>query len=240
MPFFEVGGAVLSSLIISPLMTCIDVSIIQSQLNKISFWDSFKKTNIQFYNGQLPFLRPCGIMNLVYSSTFLTANMTEYVYRKKNTHEEVLKTQILINTSLVNMLAISYKDAQYARLFQNKAYANIPFSSLALFGVRDILTIGSSFVMKRDVNRFLKEEFNLRPNFADFVSSFVLPISAQIFSTPLHILAIDFIHNQDKKVLDRMKEIQKLYWRVCIGRMARVIPAFGVGGFLNDMIRKQD
>ena len=37
---------------------------------------------------------------------------------------------------------------------------------------------------------------------------------------------------------NRMAEIGKGYFSVSFGRMLRIIPAFGVGGYINDVIRE--
>ena len=36
----------------------------------------------------------------------------------------------------------------------------------------------------------------------------------------------------------RMQAVSKGYASVCSGRVLRIIPAFGVGGFLNDMVKE--
>jgi hypothetical protein len=35
-----------------------------------------------------------------------------------------------------------------------------------------------------------------------------------------------------------MKEVAKGYMSVCSGRVMRIIPAFGVGGYLNDRVKE--
>jgi len=35
-----------------------------------------------------------------------------------------------------------------------------------------------------------------------------------------------------------MKEVVKGYMSVCSGRVMRIIPAFGVGGYLNDRVKE--
>lgn len=78
MVLYQITGALVSSALISPIMTCIDISIIQSQIKHCSFKKSLLQTNIGLLNGSLPFRKPFLIMNLVYSSTYLTANLTEH------------------------------------------------------------------------------------------------------------------------------------------------------------------
>jgi hypothetical protein len=239
MPLYEITGALLSSVIISPIMTCIDVSIIQSQMKHLSFLEAFRKTNLQFHLKIIPFYRPCFIMNNVYTSTYMTANLSEFYCKKNRVDKETSRWWILFPTSIVNIIGVAYKDIQYSKIFQTKIY---PFhwKPYGLFAIRDMMTIGSSFILKKDTTEFLVKTCHLPANISDFISSLSLPIIAQIFSTPIHIFSIDMIQRPKMLWQERIRHIQKIYWGVCLGRIVRVIPAFGLGGFLNDMIKKKD
>jgi hypothetical protein len=172
-------------------------------------------------------------MFFVYSSTYTTANLTQY-YCKQN--EIDYKTPTLITTSLVNMLSIGYKDKEFSKIFKNVLH-KMPLSSYMLFGLRDILTISSSFIFKQDFTHYLH---NYIPyNSADFISSLTLPITCQIISTPLHILAIDKYQHPTNTWRERIRNIKDSYKSVCSGRIIRVIPAFCIGGFINDMLRER-
>ena len=71
------------------------------------------------------------------------------------------------------------------------------------------------------------------------IASFGVPMFAQLFSTPLHILAMDIFDNPVSNFKNRMAAISKGYASVCSGRMLRIIPAFGVGGFINDWVNEK-
>lgn len=233
MPTYELFCGFTSSLIVSPIMTLIDTAIIKSQLNKISFKQSLLDTTNDYSNKKIKFHRPFGIMLFVYSSTYSTANLTES-YCKNNQIDYKIPT--LLSTSLVNIIAIGYKDKEYSKIFNNK-YNIFPKKSFGLFAIRDMLTISSSFIYKRDLISILDKY--MPHNSADFFASLILPISAQIVSTPLHILAIDLYQRPDINFNDRIKNIRNMYISVCTGRVIRVIPAFCLGGFINDMLRNR-
>ena len=233
----DVLSGFFSSTFISPFMAVIHISIIKSQIDKNNLKQSYKNV-INEYNGK-KFMKPYCIMNMVYSSTYITANITQ-TYCKKNNIDYNIPT--LFFTSIVNMFMIAYKDKEYSKLLIKKNITgsnpvikiNFPIKSYLLFGMRDITTIFSSFVMKQDLVHKLEKYTS--HNVADLSASFLLPISAQLISTPLHILAIDFYNNPNNNLNNRLQNIKKLYKNVCFGRMIRVIPAFGVGGFLNDYL----
>jgi hypothetical protein len=61
----------------------------------------------------------------------------------------------------------------------------------------------------------------------------------QIFSTPLHLYGLDLYNRQEKGIplKNRLEFIQKEYVKTVLARMARIFPAFGVGGVLNKKVR---
>jgi hypothetical protein len=84
----------------------------------------------------------------------------------------------------------------------------------------------------------LEAEHGLSHNNADLAASFAVPMIAQLASTPLHILSLDIYSHPESPFRMRMKEIAKGYMSVCSGRVLRIIPAFGVGGYLNDQVKE--
>lgn len=233
MPFNEIFSAITSSLIISPIMTIIDTSIIKSQINKLDFKKSLLENVNSYLNRQINFTKPFNIMLFVYTSTYSTANLVE-LYCKKNDVDYKIPT--LLTTTIVNIITIGYKDKEYSKIFNSKK-SLFTKTSYGLFAIRDILTISSSFVFKNDVKEYLH---NYMPNnAADLIASMTLPIMAQTISTPLHILAIDIYQRPNINLGDRIKNIKSSYLSVCSGRVIRVIPAFCIGGFINDMLRNK-
>lgn len=233
MPLYELFCGLTSSLIVSPIMTLIDTAIIKSQLNKINFKQSLIETTNDYYNKKIKFHRPFGIMLFVYSSTYSTANIVEFCCKYENIDYRI---PTLISTSVVNILTIGYKDKEYSKIFNNK-HNVFPRASFGLFAIRDMLTVSSSFVYKKDLIDILNEY--LPHNMADFFASLTLPIVAQTISTPIHILAIDLYQRPTANFKNRIKNIKKMYGTVCTGRIIRVIPAFCLGGFINDMLRNR-
>jgi hypothetical protein len=134
-----------------------------------------------------------------------------------------------------------YKDIQFSKLFHqsNQNKVNLKgshFNSYSLFAIRDMMTISSEFILKPDLNRYLENKYNISHNKADFISSMTLPIITQLFSTPIHILSINYLQKPEISFSQRLQHIKNIYYGVCIGRMIRVIPAFCIGGFMNDIL----
>jgi len=240
----EIKSALISSACISPIMTIIDMSVIQSQIKHISFGKSLITTQKNIFNRTLPFFRPLYTMNFVYSSTYITANCSNYLVKNKYI-ENNGKYFVLFSTSLVNIASIAYKDIQYSKYFHNPNQQNIHlrsnhFNSYSLFAIRDMMTISSAFIFKQDMNKYLEKKYKISHRKADFISSMTLPIVTQCFSTSIHILSIDYLQKPEITFKERIQHIKNIYWSVCIGRMIRVIPAFCMGGFLNDLLLQKN
>lgn len=233
MPLYEISCASISSLVVSPIMTIIDTAIIQSQIKKIQLKDAVVNTINDYSTKRMKFNRPFGIMFFVYSSTYATANLTNLACKKMNID---YKIPTLIATSLVNIAAISYKDKEYTKLF-NQTRNSFPRASYGLFALRDMTTIASSFIFKNDVANELNTY--MPHNIADFIASMTVPMAMQLVSTPIHILSIDLYQRPTALFKDRMLFIRQMYKSVCSGRVMRVIPAFCIGGFINDMTRSR-
>ena len=232
MTLYEIFCGFTSSLIISPVMTLIDISIIKSQMQNQAFSSSLNDTIKDSINKKINIRKPFLTMFGVYSGTYCVANLTDYYCEKNNCNSNLH----LITTSSCNIMLIIYKDKQYSKIF-NKNYHNFPKISYGLFAIRDSLTIFFTFNYKKKSIKYLK---NYMPhNIADFLSSICLPLFAQIISTPIHILAIDLYTNPSTTVKEKIINIKNQYKTVCYGRMLRVIPAFGLGGFINDMLRNR-
>ena len=233
MPLYELGTAFFCSSIISPVMMVMDTAIIKSQFEKIPIQKSYQDTFNGYWKGHLRWQKPFRIMNSVYFSTYATANLTE-LYCSHHSPENRWLTFFL--TSFVNIVGITYKDRSYIKMFEHQVL-DIPYRSYALFALRDSFTIGSTFVLKKDLVQYLHHDYCVSYPLADFVSSFSLPILAQLFSTPLHILSMDYYQRPQARMADRIEHIYRLYPSICTGRMLRVLPAFCFGSFLNDILR---
>lgn len=233
MPLYELGTAFFCSSLISPVMMVMDTAIIKSQFEKIPIRKSYQETFNNYWNQTIRWQKPFRIMNSVYFSTYATANLSE-LYCSTSPFENRWLTFFL--TSFVNIVGITYKDRSYIKMFEHQVL-DIPYRSYLLFALRDSITIGSTFVVKKDLVHHLHHDYQISYPVADFVSSFSLPIMAQLFSSPLHILSVDYYQRPSVPVFDRIRHIYRLYPSICAGRMLRVLPAFCFGSFFNDILR---
>jgi hypothetical protein len=225
MPIFS---AATSSFIISPFVTIIDLSIIRSQMRGETFNKSLSENLVYHSKNFKSFIKPNLAMFGVYFSTYTTANLSEKYLMNNN-------LSILFFTSIVNLLAINMKDVYYSKLYNTKI-VNYSLFSRTLFYFRDLITISSNFIFKKDVIKKL-EKYTTH-NKAELISSFLVPSFAQIFCTPIHIYSIDKYMNKECSFENRIKNIRNNFNNILLGRILRTIPAFCIGGFINDILKE--
>ncbi|KAI5297728.1 hypothetical protein KEM55_004311 [Ascosphaera atra] len=125
----------------------------------------------------------------------------------------------------------------------------MPTSSLALFCVRDSLTIFASFNLPP----------LLAPSIPDWVApsavaksslaQFLIPSAVQLVSTPIHLLGLDLYNRPHLPApgssgatvpvpaSERWQRVSRDWMPSFAARVARIAPAFGVGGVLNARAR---
>lgn len=234
--FQEFAAGTTAAVVVAAPMTIIDKAIIRAQFRKMSLTSATTSLSRELFTGVTPWNPALGIMFKVYGATYLTANLTEAVCHDMGV-ESSAPTAVL--TSIVNCAAIAWKDKEYAKFYQTKSTANFPKISYGLFALRDGLTIISSFNIKHKARHVLQDDYGFSHTNAELIASFGVPMFAQFFSTPLHILAMDIYDNPVSSFKNRMSAIAKGYGSVCSGRMLRIIPAFGMGGYINDWVNEK-
>ena len=69
-------------------------------------------------------------------------------------------------------------------------------------------------------------------------AQFLAPASVQLLSTPLHLMGLDLYNrNGGTPFMDRLRKVRKDWLMSSLARMARIVPAFGVGGVVNTSVR---
>ncbi|MCJ1380182.1 hypothetical protein MMC17_003285 [Xylographa soralifera] len=180
---------------------------------------------------------PALLVTLLYLGTYTTANLTDTL---TSTLTPLPASTVsagpakFLATTTTNMSLCLYKDAQFARMFGSHSPTSlkkvVPKSTLALFALRDSLTVFASF--------------NVPPLLAPVLGSqnaaqFLAPAGVQLFSTPLHLLGLDLYNRPERGVGwgDRWARIRRDWGGAALARMGRVVPAFGVGGVVNGGVR---
>ncbi len=116
-------------------------------------------------------------------------------------------------------------------------------ASYALFAMRDSLTIFASFNLPPLVAPLLpiSEQVEKSVSRAS-VAQFLAPAGIQLFSTPLHLWGLDLYNRpmgNGTRWRARVAKVASNWLGSSLARMARIVPAFGVGGVVNSGVRSK-
>ena len=113
-----------------------------------------------------------------------------------------------------------------------------PMASYMSFFARDLATVGASFNMPSPASKVLQENFGMARTQADRTAQVLCPVLIQTFTTPMHLLGLDYYNRPTASTTERVGEIIKHYNKSVAARMARIAPAFGFGGIGNTYFRE--
>jgi len=190
--------------------------------------------------------KPLALVFMLYGGTYLTANTVDTLESMRQNQPATLVTggtTKFAASSTVNIGICLFKDQAFARMFGPGGPPRaVPPASLALFAVRDCLTIFASFNVPPILGPVLSERMGHELNKAVSgytVAQFVAPAAIQLCSTPLHLLGLDLYnrHHKDVSWNDRWAIIKKNWAVSSAARICRIVPAYGIGGVVNRKVR---
>ena len=154
------------------------------------------------------------------------------------------KFAIFAATTTVNSSVSMVKDKFYASHFgSSSAVINIPRATYGLWALRDCTVIGSSFILPEVCGEILEENSELDKATALQISQLMVPIAAQTVASPLQLLGLDLFNRPltnapfREMVVDRMKFQMSNFTSIVAARIARIAPAYGIGGIGNTYFR---
>lgn len=174
------------------------------------------------------------LLFFVYSSTYIAANTSESICVAYDKDPVIPK---LLATFAVNTGAGIYKDKALTQHFGTKKATSFPLKSYLLFWTRDVITIAFAFTFPKIFGRWLSDRSSY--TFADATKIFQIlcPLMIQFVATPFHLLGLDIYNNPDRTPMERFKFLRSVGTETLIIRMARFLPAYGLAGVLNIVLR---
>ncbi|KAJ5473313.1 hypothetical protein N7475_002879 [Penicillium sp. IBT 31633x] len=110
----------------------------------------------------------------------------------------------------------------------------IPVATYSAFLVRDALTIFGSFSLPAMVSASIPDSIASQEYLKILIAQLAIPASIQLVSTPIHLLGLDLYNRpQVMPTKDRINRVSRDWIGASLLRMCRIIPAFGIGGFVN-------
>ncbi|KAJ3302753.1 hypothetical protein HDU76_005475 [Blyttiomyces sp. JEL0837] len=232
---------------VTPAVAIIDRSIIANVSGRTPLINGLKDGLFTLLRKPFTFARQPSVMVVfaVYSGTYVTANSSESICRMSCTDPTLPK---FISSSMVNISLTIWKDRLLTRWFGVGTPKPFPTSSYALFASRDCLTMAASFTLPPHVSRWIQQNTPLtNRRTADTLAQLVLPCAIQLVSTPIHLLGLDMYNRPLGSIgangvsrissADRALKVAQGYPSSTLARIARIMPAFGLGGVVNTNMR---
>ena len=108
----------------------------------------------------------------------------------------------------------------------------MPKATIALFGARDLLCVGSAFTLPPMLAAGLASS-GIEKRRADDAAQLISPVGMQLFCAPLHLLGLNFYNMPIAAVGERAAAVARTAPQTIVAFALRMAPAFGVGGVLN-------
>jgi hypothetical protein len=242
----DVSAAATAGALVAPVITAIDKAIIENASGRQTLGRSLRAsfTTLCLRPHHFFLSKPFALIFALYSGTYVTANLldtsqsTIHATPAKSTTSGSAK---FIATSSANLSLCLYKDSRFAKLF-GAATASprpIPTPSYALFAVRDCLTVFASFNLPPLLAPMLPLSHQMQKHCSALsAAQFIAPAAVQLLSTPLHLLGLDLYNRHARLGFgDRFAKVGRDWLKSSLARMARIVPAFGVGGVVNTRVR---
>lgn len=234
----ESSAAVLSALSVAPAISIVDKAIVSNASGLEPMIPSVINSVKAFLSNPFHFMSQISFLLIwgTYGGTYIVANSVTAICERAGVSALYPK---LIGSSIANVGLSLYKDKAYARMYGTGKPKPVPGLSMFCFGLRDTMTILASFTLPKFISQFMQNQFNMTPKGADNLAQLVTPCAMQIFSSPLHLYGLDLYNNPVATRAERLAAIRKGYVSTSLARMARILPAFGIGGVVNTNVRAE-
>ncbi|WPG99553.1 putative membrane protein [Acrodontium crateriforme] len=240
----DLASAAAAGGLVAPIISIIDKAIIENASGRRPMMPSIQASISALIFSPHRFLasKPFALIFMLYTGTYFTANCLD-TYKSTVQNKHAASTTSgpakFLATTTTNLSLCLYKDSQFTKMFGTVSARPIPGPSYALFAARDCLTIFASFNLPALIAPSLplseaSEKYISRTSTAQFLA----PAAIQLISTPFHLLGLDLYNrNGGTKFSDRMTKVRVDWLKSSLARMCRIVPAFGVGGVVNNSMR---
>lgn len=234
----EALSGIISALTVAPAVSIVDKAIVSNASGRQALVPSlFEGVKTLFTRPVFFFRQPSFLLIWgVYSGTYIAANTIDA------TCERAEKSAVMpkfIGSSATNVTLSMAKDVAFVRLFGTGVPRPVPAISYGLFATRDTGTVLASFTLPESVSREMQSSMGTSKAFSDTSAQLFTPCAMQLLSSPLHLLGLDMYNRPEASSAERVSFIQKEYFKTSLARIARIFPAFGVGGVVNKKIRQE-
>ncbi|KAJ6140505.1 hypothetical protein N7470_010301 [Penicillium chermesinum] len=243
-----------SATLITPAVMIFDRLVVEKAFYNQPLLPAFRKHLWFSITQPATFLtsRPSLLVWGLYTATFATANASETILNKvyPKIDHAIAGMTTFASTFFVNSSVGIWKDqppppasspnAQAAsdtpppKTARSIGRTRIPLATYSAFLLRDGLTIFGSFTLPTMVSTAIPDSVASQEYLKILIAQLAIPASIQLLSTPIHLFGLDLYNRpQVLPTKDRISRISRDWLGASLLRMCRIIPAFGIGGFVN-------
>ena len=232
----EAASAIFSALLVAPLVSIVDKAIVSNASGRQALVPSLIEGTKILITRPVQFIKQRSFLIIwgVYSGTYIAANTISATCERSNQSEVVPK---FVGSSIANVSLSIAKDAAFVRLFGTGTPRPVPVVSMGFFAGRDTMTVFASFTLPPVVSKKMQATMGTSAAFSDTAAQLLTPCAMQLISCPLHLYGLDKYNRPDVSIAGRIDFIKKEYLKTAIARIARILPAFGIGGVINNHLR---
>ena len=233
----ECAAAVVSAFAVAPAITIVDKAIVSNASGKEKLVPCIiNGVKDCLFKPAYFFRNPAFLMIWgVYSGTYCVANSIEAFCERSNKSPVYPK---FVGSAVANVTLSVLKDKAYARMFGVGDPRPLPLRSYGLFAARDSMTILASFTLPPVLGKLMAKQLHMEAQTADNLAQLVTPCAMQLLSCPLHLHGLDLYNRSEATGAARWSFIRQEYFKTAAARIARIFPAYGVGGVINKYVRK--
>lgn len=234
---------------VAPFMTVVDKAIVQRAagthgvlLSAVESVTSMARNPVSYVRSPM-FLMMWG----VYAATYTAANVVRTITTEHmdEVSPDEAKAGLFVATTAVNSGSTMLKDRAYATMFGSSgSAARVPLITYGLWGLRDCMVVGSSFVLPDLVADSFTPYAKDRAQAAK-ISQFFCPVATQVIAGPVQLLGLDFYNRPLKNLsyasatMERISFLGKNFFSILGARVSRIAPAYGIGGIGNTYFRNE-
>ena len=224
---------------VAPFVSVVDKAIVQRANGSHSILSSAAESVRTMARNPIAFVKSPMFMMMwgVYGVTYATANSLKTITehqdheRKRNESRRLHRDSssppssemtVFTGTTIVNSASSLLKDKAYARMFASSSgvASSMPLVSYGLFATRDLMVVGSSFILPELVAKRLEQEYQLDKKEALRISQLSVPIATQFFVAPVQLLGLDFYNRpmsgaSFRRGCRRTNQVSRQWFLVC-------------------------
>lgn len=232
-------AAILSAFSVAPAISIIDKAIVSNASGKEKLVPCIVNGLKTLFKSPTKFLRQPAFLMIwgVYGGTYVAANSIELICERSKKSPGIPK---FVASSATNTSLSILKDRAFTKMFGVGGPKPLPTITYGLFATRDSLTILASFTWPKMIGNALHEHSSLGEQTSYNIAQITSPCMVQLLSTPLHLYALDCYNRRETKITawDRILRVKQEYVKTTLARIARILPAFGIGGIVNKYLRQ--